>query len=119
LPTRASSTNKRPPLTPEQRSLRAKAAVEASWKKTVDPAARTANARKAALARFEREIPASVRDPRLRARMAEHALKSHMASLALKSSRVRSQRKAATNDPPVSKRAGNAVVPMKRPRRTA
>ena len=44
------------PLTPEQRSLRARLASYASWANTTDPTARTQPARDKAEARWEREV---------------------------------------------------------------
>ena len=48
----AASTN----LTPTERKLRARSAVNASWANTADRTARTAPATTAFLARFEREV---------------------------------------------------------------
>ncbi len=45
-----------PELTPEHRSLRASLAAHESWAYTHDRAARTANARKAADDRFEKQV---------------------------------------------------------------
>lgn len=42
-------------MTPEQRRTRARRAANASWENTTDPAARTAKAREAAAARFEKQ----------------------------------------------------------------
>lgn len=42
-------------MTPEQRRARARRAANASWENTNDKAARTAKAREAAAARFERQ----------------------------------------------------------------
>src|SRR5262249_41219444 len=44
------------PLTPEQRSLRARLASHASWARTDDPSARTAPARSAFFHRFEQQV---------------------------------------------------------------
>jgi hypothetical protein len=77
-------------LTSSERSLRARLASHASWAKTPDPAVRTAPARAAALARFEREVdPDAVLPLAERQRRAEHARKAYFTSLALKSARAR------------------------------
>jgi len=77
--------------------------AHASWARTADPKARTAAARKAALARFEREVdPTGVLDPADRARRAEHARRAYFAGLALKSAQARAERKRrkASGPPP-------------------
>jgi hypothetical protein len=80
-------------LTPAQRSLLARAAAHASWAKTTDRAARTAAARRAALARFERQVdPDGVLEPDERQRLAESARRSYFRYLALRSSRARGYR---------------------------
>lgn len=77
------------PLTPEQRTLRARVAAHTMHAKN-DPKATTAAAREAFLSRFEREVdPDEVLDPDERARRAEHARSAHFARLALASSRAR------------------------------
>lgn len=77
--------------------LRAKVAAHASWAKTEDPAARTAPAREAFMARFERQVdPDGVLSPEDRQRRAEHARKAYFARLALASSKARRARKAAS-----------------------
>jgi hypothetical protein len=82
-------------LTPEQRTQRARLAAYALWSKA-DPVAHTQPARRAFMERFERQVdPEGVLEPAERARRAEYARKQYFASLALKSSRVRSARKAA------------------------
>ncbi len=74
--------------------MRATIASHESWARTEDRAARTAPARKAMLARFERQVdPAGVLTPAERARRAEHARKAYYARLALKS--AKSRRRAA------------------------
>jgi hypothetical protein len=63
-----------------------------------DPKATTANARKAFLARFEREVdPDGTLPLAERARRAEYARKAHFARLALKSAQARSK-KVVRND---------------------
>jgi hypothetical protein len=80
-------------LTPAQRSLLAQAAAHASWAKTTDRAARTAPARRAALARFERQVdPDGVLEPEERQRLAQSARRSYFRYLALRSSRARGYR---------------------------
>ncbi len=74
-------------LTPEQRSLRAKAAAFALH---AQGGTSTAAGTQAFLARFEREVdPDGLLAPEERARRAAFARKSHMARLALKASRAR------------------------------
>jgi len=68
-----------------------------SWARTEDRAARTAPARRAALARFERQVdPDGVLPEAERARRAEHAKKAYFARLAMKSAASRSRQKNAT-----------------------
>lgn len=82
-------------MTPEQRRLRAQVAAHTSWANTSDPAARTANARKAGLDRFEQQVdPDGMMDPAERARRAEHARKAYFKTLALKSAKVRAEKAA-------------------------
>ncbi|HYZ99132.1 MAG TPA: hypothetical protein VE575_10315 [Acidimicrobiales bacterium] len=82
-------------LTPSQRVLRARMAAHISWAKTDDRSARTAPARRAALARFENEVdPEGRLSAPERARRAEHALRAHMTRLALRSAQVRRRRAA-------------------------
>lgn len=77
-------------LTPSERSMRASIAAHTSWAKTPDPAARTAPARTAALARFEREVdPDGVLPDAERIRRAEHARKAYFQQLAYRSARAR------------------------------
>jgi hypothetical protein len=83
------------PLSPAEKSLRGQIAVHESWARTTDRPARTANARKAALDRFEREVdPEGVLLPAERAIRAEHARKAYFARLALKSAQARRNRNA-------------------------
>ena len=84
-------------LTPTERSLRAQIAAHESWANTEDRTARTANARKAALDKFERQVdPNNELGPAERAERAEHARKAHFKRLALKSARAR--RRSGDND---------------------
>ncbi len=85
------------PLTPEQRSLRAKLAVETSWAKTSDRATRTAKAREASFRRFEREVdPEGVLTPEERTLRAQHARKAHMARMSYLAAKAR-QKGGATD----------------------
>lgn len=84
------------PLTPAERSLRARMAVHTSWAQTTDRAARTAPARRAALQRFERQVdPDGSLSSAERARRADQAMRAHMARLALRSAQTRRRRKAS------------------------
>jgi hypothetical protein len=77
-------------LTPTERSLRAQIAAHESWAHTIDRSARTANARKAMLDKFERQVdPDGILSPAERAVRAAHARKAHFKRLALKSARAR------------------------------
>lgn len=77
-------------MTPEQRVLRARMAAHVSWARTADPSARTAPARAAMVARFEREVdPDGVLPEAERRRRAESARSAYFTGLALKSSRAR------------------------------
>jgi len=76
--------------TPAERSLLAKAAVHTSWSRTTDRSARTAKARAAMDARFEREVdPEGVLPPEQRARRAASARSAFYAALAAKSAASR------------------------------
>jgi hypothetical protein len=84
----------REPLTPEQRTMRARLAAHRSWANTADPLERTAPARRAAMDRFEREVdPDGTLSPKERARRAESARKAYMTSLAFKSARSRARKR--------------------------
>lgn len=77
-------------LTQSERTIRAQIAAHESWAHTEDRAARTANARKAMLDKFERQVdPDGKLAPAERAKRAEHARKAHFKRLALKSARAR------------------------------
>jgi len=81
-------------LSPEDRKIYSRVGAHTSWANTHDPVGRTARAREAFLKRFEEQVdPGGVLEPEERARRAKHALKAHMARLALKSAQAR--RKAA------------------------
>jgi hypothetical protein len=79
-----------PARSPEDRALIASIAAHASWARTTDPGARTANARRAFTDRFERQVdPDGTLPAAERARRAEHARKAFYKALALKSAQAR------------------------------
>jgi hypothetical protein len=91
-----SRRNRGEPLTPAERSLRARIAVHTSWAQTTDRAARTAPARRAALERFQCQVdPDGSLSEAERARRAEQAMRAHMARLALRSAQARRREKAS------------------------
>lgn len=72
------------------RVLAGRIGAHESWARTEDRAARTAAARKAADARFERQVdPDGTLAPAERARRAEHARQAHFQRMALKSAKSR------------------------------
>ncbi|OMC09147.1 hypothetical protein A5734_27840 [Mycolicibacterium fortuitum] len=76
--------------------MRSQIAAHESWAHTEDRSARTANARKALLDKFEQEVdPDGVLTPAERAKRAEHARKAYFARLALKSAQARRRRAGA------------------------
>ncbi|WP_406399191.1 hypothetical protein OH805_08850 [Streptomyces sp. NBC_00879] len=80
--------------TPQHR-LQSRLGAHVSWALTEDRTARTAPAREAFNARFEREVdPAGTLPPAERAVRAEHARKAYYARLAMKSAAARAARKA-------------------------
>lgn len=85
-------------LTPEERSLRARLAVHASWARTTDRAARTKPATDASPVRLtyweKRVDPDGVMDEATRAKAAENARKAHYQRMAYRSARARAARKA-------------------------
>jgi hypothetical protein len=86
-----------PTANSSDRTLIASLAAHSSWARTADPAARTANARRAFLDRFEKEAdPDGVLPPAERARRAEHLRKAHYQRMALRSAQAR--RKSAGGD---------------------
>ncbi|MCV6968863.1 hypothetical protein AWB93_13060 [Mycobacterium bohemicum] len=75
--------------------MRASIAAHASWAHTEDRRARTANATKANMDRFERLVdPEGRLTPEERAKRAENARKAHFQRMAYKSAKVRQARKA-------------------------
>ncbi|MCB2177573.1 MAG: hypothetical protein KQH57_17325 [Actinomycetales bacterium] len=84
-----------PAPTSNERRLSAQIAAHTSWALTPDRSARTAPARAALMATFERQVdPDGILSPDERARRAEHARKAHFQRLALKSARARRKSKA-------------------------
>jgi hypothetical protein len=82
--------------TPTERALQARLAVHTSWANTADPAARTAPARAAALARFERQVdPDGILPDAERARRAAHARQAHFAKLSRLAAIARREKAAA------------------------
>lgn len=85
-------------LNPEQRSLRARIAVQTSWANTLDPTSRTAKARAAADGRFERqarELHPDATDEQI-ARVAKHLKSAHFSRMALASARSRAAKARPT-----------------------
>ena len=80
-----------------ERTLAAQIAAHESWAKTEDRSARTAPARAALMAKFEREVdPDGTLDPAERRKRAEHKRKAYFQRLALKSAQSRRKAKEAT-----------------------
>ena len=80
-----------------ERRISAQIAAHESWANTPDRTARTAPARAALMARFEREVdPDGTLPPDERARRAENARKAYFLRLSLKSARSRRRSKALT-----------------------
>lgn len=78
------------------RTLAARIAAHESWARTPDRTARTAPARAALMARFERDVdPDGILPPVDRARRAESARRAHFTRLALASAKARRARSAA------------------------
>lgn len=81
------------PFTPSERALRAQIAAHESWALTDDRSARTANARRAMLDKFEHQVDPELKlSPAERAKRAEHARKAYFKRLALKSAQARRRR---------------------------
>lgn len=80
------------------KSLRGQIMAHESWARTADRAARTAPARLALRARFEKLVdPDGVYPNDVREKMAESARKAHYRKMALKSAQVRAARKPRTD----------------------
>lgn len=76
--------------TAEERRTHARLAAYESWARTRDRKARTANARHAAMSRFEKQVdPHGELPPDERAKRAEAAKKAHYQRMALKSAQSR------------------------------
>jgi hypothetical protein len=85
------------PLSPAERTLQAQIAAHESWACTSDRSARTANARKAMLDKFEKQVdPDGTLLPAERAKRAENARKAQSKRLALKSAQARRRNAAAS-----------------------
>lgn len=83
-------------LTQSERTLRSQIAAHDSWATTPDRNARTANARKAMLDKFEGQVdPDGTLTPAERTKRAEHARKAYFKRLALKSAQARRRRGGA------------------------
>jgi hypothetical protein len=81
-------------LTPEQRSLRASAAADARWARELDRSAAVRPAVEGRLRRLEQEIdPDGVLPAGERRQRAEQLRRSRLRSAALKSVRVRAERR--------------------------
>lgn len=86
-------------LTPVQRSMRASVAAHVSWSRTIDRAARTAPARRAALDRFEKQVdPEGILDDETRQKRALAAKRAYFQQLAYRSSRARGRSNRAQQD---------------------
>jgi hypothetical protein len=80
-------------VTPAERSLRARIAAHARWGNTNDTVAATAEARQAALDRFERQAdPDGVLDPATRARKAENLRTAFYLRLSLAGVKARARK---------------------------
>ena len=93
------------PATPTERRLKAQLASYESWANTPDRTARTAPARAAQLARFEKLVdPDETMPPAARAKAADAAMKAHYTRMALKSAAAR--RKAREQVPVPDRQTG-------------
>jgi hypothetical protein len=84
-------------MDPAVRTLRARLGAHASWANTLDPQSRTAKARAAATARFERqarELHPDATDEQI-ARIAEQLKKAFYTRMQLASATARARKKAA------------------------
>jgi hypothetical protein len=87
------------PDTPEHRSLIGRIAAHESWAHTADCQGRTAAARAAMDAKFEREVdPNNELPPAERARRAAHLRTAYFSRLALRSAQARARRARLTAD---------------------
>lgn len=79
-----------------ERSSAARIGANSSWAQTRDWTSRTAPARQAFMARFEREVdPDGELDPEVRAKRADAAMRAYMGRLAKR--RQKSQKRAAAS----------------------
>ncbi|MGO3150413.1 MAG: hypothetical protein ACTIJ0_10240 [Glutamicibacter ardleyensis] len=84
--------------TPAERKLAAQIAAHESWANTPDRSKRTAKARAALMAKFEKQAdPEGKLLPAERAKRAEHLRKAHFQRLALASAKSRRIAKSAKN----------------------
>ncbi|WP_228975208.1 hypothetical protein [Streptomyces sp. DH12] len=84
-------------MSPAERSLRARLASQVSWTNTLDPRSRTAKARAAAAARFERqarEMHPDATDEQI-ARIAKQLRSAHATRMALAAAKSRRAKAAA------------------------
>lgn len=80
-------------LSPEQRTLRARAAAYARWSRE-DPAEQSAILRRGFMAKFVNEVDPDRKLPEAeRLRRAESAMRSHMALLSLRASKLSAERR--------------------------
>jgi hypothetical protein len=87
------------PDTPEHRSLVGRIAAHESWAHTADRQGRTAAARAAMEAKFEREVdPNNELLPAERARRAAHLRTAYFSRLALRSAQARARRSRLKTD---------------------
>lgn len=84
-----------PARTPESRALVARIAANERWAREADRNAATAKARRALEDRFDAEVPASVTDPALRARMRENARQAYYNRLSLRAAQARTKSREA------------------------
>lgn len=88
------------PATPTERRLKAQLASYESWANTPDRSARTAPARAAQLARFEKLVdPDGIMPPAARSKAAAAAQKAHYTRMALRSAAARRKAKERDLDP--------------------
>jgi hypothetical protein len=89
---------------PFRSSTQARAAAHSSWARTPDRAARTAKAREAAVAKFERDVdPDGVMSPADRRKAAVNAQRAHMYAMSQKGVDKRKAKRANSQQ-----RAGDA-----------
>jgi hypothetical protein len=95
-------------------TLRARMAAYTSWANTQDRAARTAPARAAADARFERQVdPDGLLSPDVRRAMADAARRAYYARLALRSAEARKKGDKAPTAATAGARTGQDRLPRR------